>query len=69
MPAGNLRYGYVTSGLSEHRLEHALALLADAGYDGVWETVERQSMLVGALGYAVLSARYAALAEMAAKSR
>jgi sugar phosphate isomerase/epimerase len=35
MPAGTLRYGYVTSGLSEHRLEHALALLADAGYDGV----------------------------------
>jgi hypothetical protein len=43
--------------------------LADAGYAGVWQTVERHSKQVGALGYALLSDRYAALAELAARSR
>ncbi|HKG93331.1 MAG TPA: diguanylate cyclase [Gemmatimonadaceae bacterium] len=43
--------------------------LADAGYAGVWETVERHSRQVGALGYALLSARYATLAELSARSR
>jgi sugar phosphate isomerase/epimerase len=35
-----LRYGYVSSGLSDHRLEDALALLADNGYTGVALTLD-----------------------------
>ena len=35
-----LRYGYVTNGLVGHRLEDALRLLADAGYDGVALTLD-----------------------------
>src|SRR5215218_7476089 len=35
-----LRYAYVSSGLSSHRLEDALTLLADAGYDGVALTLD-----------------------------
>jgi len=34
------RYAYVTSGLTGHRLEDALTLLADAGYDGVALTLD-----------------------------
>lgn len=35
-----LRYGYVTNGLVAHRLEDALRLLADCGYDGVALTLD-----------------------------
>jgi L-ribulose-5-phosphate 3-epimerase len=35
-----LRYGYVTNGLTGHRLDDALRLLADAGYDGVALTLD-----------------------------
>ena len=35
-----LRYAYVTSGLAHHRLEDALRLLSDAGYDGVALTLD-----------------------------
>jgi L-ribulose-5-phosphate 3-epimerase len=35
-----LRLGYVTNGLAQHRLDDALALLADAGYDGVALTLD-----------------------------
>jgi sugar phosphate isomerase/epimerase len=35
-----LRYAYVTSGLSSHRLEDALTLLVDAGYGGVALTLD-----------------------------
>ena len=35
-----LRFGYVTSGLVHHRLEEALGLLVDAGYDGVAITLD-----------------------------
>src|SRR5918994_7629469 len=35
-----LRYAYVTSGLSGHRLEDALTLLVDAGYEGVALTLD-----------------------------
>ena len=36
----SLRYGYVTNGLTSHRLPDALELLADAGYDGVAVTLD-----------------------------
>ena len=35
-----LRYAYVSSGLAQHRLEDALGLLRDAGYDGVALTLD-----------------------------
>jgi L-ribulose-5-phosphate 3-epimerase len=35
-----LRYAYVSSGLSRHRLEDALELLREAGYDGVALTLD-----------------------------
>ena len=35
-----LRYAYVSSGLAQHRIEHALVLLRDAGYDGVALTLD-----------------------------
>jgi ribosomal protein S12 methylthiotransferase accessory factor len=36
----SLRYAYNTNGLSSHRLDDALALLADCGYDGVALTLD-----------------------------
>src|ERR687897_211041 len=36
----SLRYAYNTNGLSSHRLDDALALLADSGYDGVALTLD-----------------------------
>ena len=36
----SLRYAYNTNGLSSHRLDDALALLADTGYDGVALTLD-----------------------------
>ncbi|MDH6229104.1 sugar phosphate isomerase/epimerase family protein [Streptomyces sp. MJP52] len=38
--ADRLRYAYNTNGMTSHRLHDALALLADAGYDGVALTVD-----------------------------
>lgn len=36
----SLRYAYNTNGLASHRLDDALALLADCGYDGVALTLD-----------------------------
>ena len=36
----SLRLAYVTNGLGQHRLDYALALLADTGYDGVALTLD-----------------------------
>ncbi len=35
-----LRYGYNTNGCANHRLDDAIALIADAGYDGVALTLD-----------------------------
>ena len=40
MTRHGLRYAYVTNGLVGHRLEDALRLLADCGYDGVALTLD-----------------------------
>lgn len=37
---GGLRYAYVTNGLTGHRLDEALRLLADCGYEGVALTLD-----------------------------
>ncbi len=39
-----LRYGYGTNGLADHRLDDALALLAEAGYDGVALTLDHHHL-------------------------
>ena len=39
-PPRHLRYAYNTNGLAHHRLEDALDLLADEGYDGVGLTLD-----------------------------
>ncbi|MGH3569080.1 MAG: sugar phosphate isomerase/epimerase family protein [Pseudonocardia sp.] len=39
-PDPRLRYAYNTNGLTSHRLDDALALLADSGYDGVALTLD-----------------------------
>ncbi|MGH3616360.1 MAG: sugar phosphate isomerase/epimerase family protein [Pseudonocardia sp.] len=39
-PGTRLRYAYNTNGLTSHRLDDALTLLADSGYDGVALTLD-----------------------------
>lgn len=39
-----LRYGYVTNGLSDHRLDDALSLLSDCGYQGVGLTLDHHHL-------------------------
>lgn len=39
-----LRFGYGTNGLADHRLDDALALVADAGYDGVALTLDHHHL-------------------------
>ena len=40
----SLRYAYNTNGLAHHRLDDALAMLADTGYDGVALTLDVQHL-------------------------
>src|SRR5436309_7532223 len=40
MPARGLRFGYITNGFRDHRLEDAFRVLADQGYDGVGITLD-----------------------------
>ncbi|SCK33899.1 Sugar phosphate isomerase/epimerase [Streptomyces sp. WMMB 714] len=42
--SGRLRYAYGTNGLADLRLEDALALLADLGYDGVGLTLDHMHL-------------------------
>ena len=39
-----MRFAYNTNGLAHHRLDDALALLADCGYDGVALTLDVQHL-------------------------
>ncbi|MFI1962994.1 sugar phosphate isomerase/epimerase family protein [Streptomyces pathocidini] len=43
-PATGLRFGYGTNGLTDLRLDDALALLADLGYDGVGLTLDHMHL-------------------------
>lgn len=42
--SGRLRFGYGTNGLADHRLAHALAFLAESGYQGVALTLDHQHL-------------------------
>ncbi|MEV7673159.1 sugar phosphate isomerase/epimerase family protein [Streptomyces sp. NPDC088752] len=54
-----LRYGYGTNGLTDLRLDDALALLADLGYDGVGLTLDHMHLDPLAPGLAARTARVA----------
>ncbi|MEV5436843.1 sugar phosphate isomerase/epimerase family protein [Streptomyces sp. NPDC052682] len=43
-PAARLRFGYGTNGLADLRLDDALALLADLGYDGAGLTLDHMHL-------------------------
>ncbi|MEU9733411.1 sugar phosphate isomerase/epimerase family protein [Streptomyces sp. NPDC048002] len=43
-PAPSLRFGYGTNGLTDLRLDDALSLLADLGYDGVGLTLDHMHL-------------------------
>jgi L-ribulose-5-phosphate 3-epimerase len=53
-----MRFGYITNGMVQHRLDDALAMLADVGYDGVGLTLDPHHLDPFAPG---LSSRVAAL--------
>jgi sugar phosphate isomerase/epimerase len=42
--APDLRFGFGTNGFADHRLDDALAVLADLGYDGVALTLDHQHL-------------------------
>lgn len=43
-PSTPLRFGYGTNGLADLRLDDALGLLADLGYDGVGLTLDHMHL-------------------------
>ncbi|MEZ0113155.1 L-ribulose-5-phosphate 3-epimerase [Catenulispora sp. EB89] len=55
------RFGYGTNGFADHRLDDALAIMADLGYDGVALTLDHQHLDPYA---ADLAARVSALARL-----
>jgi sugar phosphate isomerase/epimerase len=63
MSGSCLRYGYVTSGLAHHRLDEALRLLADLGYDGCAITLDHAHLDPFAPGLATEVGRIAGLAQ------
>ncbi len=60
--SGGLRYGYNTNGLAHHRLDDALRLLADLGYQGCALTLDHAHLDPYAPGVAREVERLAALA-------
>ncbi|MGW7199971.1 sugar phosphate isomerase/epimerase family protein [Streptomyces chryseus] len=56
---GPVRFGYGTNGLTDLRLDDALALLADLGYDGVGLTLDHMHLDPLAPGLAAETARVA----------
>ncbi|MFG3193587.1 sugar phosphate isomerase/epimerase family protein [Streptomyces omiyaensis] len=58
-PATGLRFGYGTNGLTDLRLDDALGLLADLGYDGVGLTLDHMHLDPLAPGLAARTARVA----------
>ncbi len=56
-----LRYAYNTNGCAHHRLEDAIAMIADAGYDGVSLTLDIQHLDPFAADHAADRRRVAAL--------
>ncbi|WP_432122127.1 sugar phosphate isomerase/epimerase family protein [Streptomyces sp. S1] len=59
LPTTPLRYGYGTNGLADLRLDDALGLLADLGYDGVGLTLDHMHLDPLAPGLAARTARVA----------
>ncbi|MFF8828332.1 sugar phosphate isomerase/epimerase family protein [Streptomyces sp. NPDC015131] len=59
MTAAPLRFGYGTNGLTDLRLDDALALLADLGYDGVGLTLDHMHLDPFAPDLAARTARVA----------
>jgi len=62
MSVPRLRYGYITNGLTHHRLEDALRLLADLGYDGCAITLDHAHLDPFAPGLAAEVERIGGLA-------
>jgi L-ribulose-5-phosphate 3-epimerase len=62
MNPGRLCYGYITNGLAHHRLDDALRLVADLGYDGCAITLDHAHLDPFSPGLAVEVARIGGLA-------
>jgi L-ribulose-5-phosphate 3-epimerase len=62
MSVGRLRYGYITNGLAHHRLQDALRLIADLGYDGCAITLDHAHLDPFAPGLAAEVERIGGLA-------